>query len=228
MLGCRPCERSSGDGHSGEVEPDGERLRSGRALGGVAGLRHDDPAGSEGALVAEAAREGTRRYKSPRSPLSRTSYGRARLIVWRRRGHSTRGPADGRGRAHGGHGRGHDEHGRLQWRSGREERTSPSSPTRRPSIALTLQRMGEDRALRRSFRTPSSVPTPTGPCALNADIRFLGVHGSHPDAGLTTPNTAEAPRRIGARGGGPTAFRGCRPYQAGRGGPGADSAAPEG
>jgi len=27
---------------------------------------------------------------------------------------------------------------------------------------------------------------------LNADVLFLGVHGVHPDAGLTTPNTAEA------------------------------------
>lgn len=27
---------------------------------------------------------------------------------------------------------------------------------------------------------------------LNADVLFLGVHGAHPQAGLTTPNVAEA------------------------------------
>jgi DeoR/GlpR family transcriptional regulator of sugar metabolism len=46
------------------------------------------------------------------------------------------------------------------------------------------------------FRTPSDALV--GPFAdrtlrtLNADVLFLGVHGVHPDAGLTTPNTAEA------------------------------------
>ena len=46
------------------------------------------------------------------------------------------------------------------------------------------------------FRTPSDALV--GPYAdntlrtLNADILFMGVHGIDPDAGLTTPNTAEA------------------------------------
>ncbi len=46
------------------------------------------------------------------------------------------------------------------------------------------------------FRTPSDALV--GPFAdrtlrtLNADVLFLGAHGVHPDAGLTTPNTAEA------------------------------------
>jgi DeoR/GlpR family transcriptional regulator of sugar metabolism len=46
------------------------------------------------------------------------------------------------------------------------------------------------------FRTPSDALV--GPFAdrtiktLNADVLFLGVHGVHPEAGLTTPNVAEA------------------------------------
>jgi DeoR/GlpR family transcriptional regulator of sugar metabolism len=48
-----------------------------------------------------------------------------------------------------------------------------------------------------SFRTPSD--TLVGPYAgttlgnpSDADVLFLGVHGIHPKAGLTTPNIAEA------------------------------------
>lgn len=70
--------------------------------------------------------------------------------------------------------------------------------TNSTNIALTLQEAGWERILLSggSFRTPSDALV--GPFAdrtlktLNADVLFLGVHGVHPDAGLTTPNTAEA------------------------------------
>jgi len=56
--------------------------------------------------------------------------------------------------------------------------------------------VGEDTALRRQFPHPPDALV--GPFAdrtlrtLNADVLFLGAHGIHPVAGLTTPNTAEA------------------------------------
>ena len=70
--------------------------------------------------------------------------------------------------------------------------------TNSTNIALTLQEAGWEKILLSggSFRTPSDALV--GPFAdrtlrtLNADVLFLGVHGVHPDAGLTTPNTAEA------------------------------------
>ena len=70
--------------------------------------------------------------------------------------------------------------------------------TNSTNIALTLQENGWERIVLSggSFRTPSDALV--GPYAdrtlrtLNADILFLGVHGIHRDAGLTTPNTAEA------------------------------------
>lgn len=70
--------------------------------------------------------------------------------------------------------------------------------TNSTNIALTLQEAGWERILLSggSFRTPSDALV--GPLAdrtlktLNSDVLFLGVHGAHPDAGLTTPNTAEA------------------------------------
>jgi hypothetical protein len=70
--------------------------------------------------------------------------------------------------------------------------------TNSTNVALTLQENGWDRIVLSGgmFRTPSDALV--GPFAdrtlrtLNADVLFLGVHGVHPDAGLTTPNTAEA------------------------------------
>ncbi len=70
--------------------------------------------------------------------------------------------------------------------------------TNSTNIALTLQENGWEKIVLSggSFRTPSDALV--GPyadrtlCTLNADILFLGVHGIHPNAGLTTPNTAEA------------------------------------
>ena len=70
--------------------------------------------------------------------------------------------------------------------------------TNSTNIALTLQEDGWERIVLSGgiFRTPSDALV--GPFAdrtiktLNADVLFLGVHGVHPDAGLTTPNTAEA------------------------------------
>ncbi len=70
--------------------------------------------------------------------------------------------------------------------------------TNSTNIALTLQENGWEQIVLSggSFRTPSDALV--GPFAertlktLNADILFLGVHGVHPDAGLTTPNIAEA------------------------------------
>ncbi len=70
--------------------------------------------------------------------------------------------------------------------------------TNSTNIALTLQENGWEEIVLSGgvFRTPSDALV--GPYAdntlrtLNADVLFLGVHGIHPDAGLTTPNTAEA------------------------------------
>lgn len=70
--------------------------------------------------------------------------------------------------------------------------------TNSTNVALTLQENGWDRIVLSGgmFRTPSDALV--GPFAdrtlrtLNADVLFLGAHGVHPDAGLTTPNTAEA------------------------------------
>ena len=80
-------------------------------------------------------------------------------------------------------------------RRGHEDLTFITNST---NIALTLQEAGWEKILLSggSFRTPSDALV--GPFAdqtlktLNADVLFLGVHGIHPDAGLTTPNTAEA------------------------------------
>ena len=70
--------------------------------------------------------------------------------------------------------------------------------TNSTNIALTLQENGWGQIVLSggSFRTPSDALV--GPYAdrtlrtLNSDVLFLGVHGVHPDAGLTTPNVAEA------------------------------------
>jgi DeoR/GlpR family transcriptional regulator of sugar metabolism len=70
--------------------------------------------------------------------------------------------------------------------------------TNSTNIALTLQENGWDQIVLSGgiFRTPSDALV--GAYAdrtlrsLNADILFLGVHGIHPEAGLTTPNIAEA------------------------------------
>lgn len=70
--------------------------------------------------------------------------------------------------------------------------------TNSTNVALTLQENGWEQIVLSggSFRTPSDALV--GPFAertirtLNADTLFLGVHGLHPEAGLTTPNIAEA------------------------------------
>ncbi|MGB3633348.1 MAG: DeoR/GlpR family DNA-binding transcription regulator, partial [Rubrobacteraceae bacterium] len=70
--------------------------------------------------------------------------------------------------------------------------------TNSTNVALTLQEKGWAQIVLSGgiFRTPSDALV--GPFAertlktLNADILFMGVHGIHPDAGLTTPNVAEA------------------------------------
>lgn len=70
--------------------------------------------------------------------------------------------------------------------------------TNSTNIALTLQENGWEQIVLSGgiFRTPSDALV--GPYAertlksLNADTLFLGAHGVHPDAGLTTPNIAEA------------------------------------
>ena len=80
-------------------------------------------------------------------------------------------------------------------RRGHEDLTFVTNST---NIALTLQEAGWEKILLSggSFRTPSDALV--GPFAdrtlrtLNADVLFLGAHGVHPVAGLTTPNTAEA------------------------------------
>lgn len=70
--------------------------------------------------------------------------------------------------------------------------------TNSTNVALTLQENGWEQIVLSGgmFRTPSDALV--GPFAdralrtLNADVLFLGVHGIHPRAGLTTPNVAEA------------------------------------
>ena len=70
--------------------------------------------------------------------------------------------------------------------------------TNSTNIALTLQANGWEQIVLSGgiFRTPSDALV--GPYAdrilgaLNADVLFLGVHGIHRGAGLTTPNIAEA------------------------------------
>ncbi len=70
--------------------------------------------------------------------------------------------------------------------------------TNSTNVALTLQENGWEEIVLSGgmFRTPSDALV--GPFAdrtlrtLNADVLFLGAHGVDPDAGLTTPNTAEA------------------------------------
>ena len=78
------------------------------------------------------------------------------------------------------------------------DRGSLTFITNSTNIALTLQENGWEQIVLSGgmFRTPSDALV--GPFAdrtirtLNADVLFLGVHGVHPDAGLTTPNVAEA------------------------------------
>ncbi len=80
----------------------------------------------------------------------------------------------------------------------KRDRDSLTFVTNSTNIALTLQENGWERIILSGgiFRTPSDALV--GPFAdwtlrkLNADVLFLGVRGVHPDAGLTTPNTAEA------------------------------------
>lgn len=70
--------------------------------------------------------------------------------------------------------------------------------TNSTNVALALQENGWDQIVLSGgiFRTPSDALV--GPYAertlrtLNADVLFLGVHGIDVDAGLTTPNIAEA------------------------------------
>src|SRR5918997_6846462 len=80
----------------------------------------------------------------------------------------------------------------------KRDRSSLTFITNSTNIALALQENGWEQIVLSGgmFRTPSDALV--GPFAdrtlrtLNADVLFLGVHGVHPDAGLTTPNTAEA------------------------------------
>ena len=80
-------------------------------------------------------------------------------------------------------------------KQGRKDLTFVTNST---NVALTLQDNGWERIVLSGgmFRTPSDALV--GPFAertlrtLNADVLFLGVHGLHPVAGLTTPNVAEA------------------------------------
>jgi DeoR/GlpR family transcriptional regulator of sugar metabolism len=70
--------------------------------------------------------------------------------------------------------------------------------TNSTNVALMLQENGWEKIVLSGgmFRTPSDALV--GPFAdrtiktLNADVLFLGAHGVHPEAGLTTPNVAEA------------------------------------
>jgi DeoR/GlpR family transcriptional regulator of sugar metabolism len=80
----------------------------------------------------------------------------------------------------------------------KRDRGSLTFITNSTNIALTLQENGWEHIVLSGgmFRTPSDALV--GPFAdrtlktLNADVLFLGVHGIHPHAGLTTPNVAEA------------------------------------
>src|SRR3712207_1681364 len=78
------------------------------------------------------------------------------------------------------------------------DRGSLTFITNSTNIALTLQENGWEQIVLSGgmFRTPSDALV--GPFAdrtirtLNADVLFLGAHGIDPEAGLTTPNVAEA------------------------------------
>ncbi len=80
-------------------------------------------------------------------------------------------------------------------RSGHRDLTFITNST---NVALTLQENGWENIVLSGgmFRTPSDALV--GPFAdrtiktLNADVLFIGTHGIHPKAGLTTPNVAEA------------------------------------
>src|SRR3712207_8262431 len=80
----------------------------------------------------------------------------------------------------------------------KRDRGSLTFITNSTNIAMTLQENGWEQIVLSGgmFRTPSDALV--GPFAdrtlrtLNADVLFLGVHGIHPEAGLTTPNAAEA------------------------------------
>ena len=80
----------------------------------------------------------------------------------------------------------------------KRDRGSLTFITNSTNIALTLQENGWEQIVLSGgmFRTPSDALV--GPFAdrtirtLNADVLFLGVHGVDPQAGLTTPNVAEA------------------------------------
>ena len=80
----------------------------------------------------------------------------------------------------------------------RRERGNLTFITNSTNIALTLQENGWEQIVLSGgiFRTPSDALVGTYADStlktLNADVLFLGVHGIHPDAGLTTPNIAEA------------------------------------
>ena len=80
----------------------------------------------------------------------------------------------------------------------KRDRGSLTFITNSTNIAMTLQENGWEQIVLSGgmFRTPSDALV--GPFAdrtirtLNADVLFLGVHGVDPQAGLTTPNVAEA------------------------------------
>jgi len=80
----------------------------------------------------------------------------------------------------------------------KRDRSSLTFITNSTNIALALQENGWEQIVLSGgmFRTPSDALV--GPFAdrtlrtLNADVLFLGVHGIHPETGLTTPNVAEA------------------------------------
>src|ERR671914_1141233 len=80
----------------------------------------------------------------------------------------------------------------------KRDRGSLTFITNSTNIALALQENGWEQIVLSGgmFRTPSDALV--GPFAdrtlrtLNADVLFLGVHGVHPETGLTTPNVAEA------------------------------------
>ena len=80
----------------------------------------------------------------------------------------------------------------------KRDRGSLTFITNSTNIALTLQENGWEQIVLSGgmFRTPSDELV--GPFVdrtlrtLNADELFLGVQGIHPEAGLTTPNVAEA------------------------------------
>jgi len=80
----------------------------------------------------------------------------------------------------------------------KRDRGSLTFITNSTNIALTLQENGWEHIVLSGgmFRTPSDALVGTFADRTlkthNADVVFLRVHGIHPDAGLTTPNVAEA------------------------------------